>query len=232
MRAALPLIDAAMSAADARAVLERAGWRLVGTGDWSWVYADPSDEVAARVAPWDRAYRMHAELCLVHPNRYLQRIFRIDALRDGGHVVYMQRLWPADPARAEAFCVALKLGNDSGYELAAEPDGLAAFEADADLDSLRALVGDASARGAAEIPFWGGSDIRPGNVMADAAGQLKLIDPLFVSGPTIIAAIQAGQRERLAAIPRAALAAFLTIPAFDDGAEPLRQALRDMDLID
>ena len=66
---------------------------------------------------------------------------------------------------------------------------VAAFDGDADLEALRRIVSDAHDFGAANIPFWGGLDIRPGNVMADASGQLKLIDPLFVGeARTILAA--------------------------------------------
>jgi hypothetical protein len=221
--------DPANSAADARAALEPAGWSLVGTGDWSWVYASPEGGSVARVTPWDRAYRLHAETCLRHRNRYLQRIERIDELRDGGHVVFMERLWPADEARAAAFCAAIGLGNESEDAVAAPT---ADFDGDEDLAELRRIVGEERDFGAANFPFWGGLDIRPGNVMADAQGQLKLIDPLFVAGKQIVAAILAGERERLAAIPRGSLAAFLTIPVFTDGAPGLRRALVEMDLID
>jgi hypothetical protein len=220
------------SAADARAALEAGGWTLVGKGDWSWAYASPDGAIVARVTPWDRAYRLHAETCLAHTNRYLQRIDRIDDLKDGGHVVFMERLWPADEAKAAAFCVAVGLGNHSGYDLKAAPDAVEKYEDDADLAVLREIVRQAAGYGAANLPFWGGSDIRPGNVMAEAAGGLKLIDPLFVAGKAIVAAILAGERGRLAAIPRGSLAAFLTIPVFEDGAPGLRRALIEMDLID
>jgi hypothetical protein len=221
------------SAADARAALEAGGWTLVGKGDWSWAYASPDEAIVARVTPWDRAYRLHAETCLAHTNRYLQRIDRIDDLRDGGHVVFMERLWPADWARTEAFCAAIGLGNQSEETTTIAPAvDVAAFADDAELAALRRIVGEACAIGAANIAFWGGLDIQPNNVMADADDGLKLIDPLFVAGKTIVAAILAGERERLAAIPRGSLAAFLTIPVFEDRAEGLRRALIEMDLID
>jgi hypothetical protein len=226
-----PLFHAGQSAADARAALETAGWTLVGTGDWSWVYGSPEGGFVARVTPWDRAYRLHAETCLKHRNRYLQRIERIDDLRNGGHVVFMERLQLSDEARAAAFCKAIGLGNQSGWAVEAVDKAVAEYDGDADLAALRRIVAGARDEGAASLPFWGGLDIRPGNVMADAEGQLKLIDPLFVAGKEIVAAILAGERERLAAIPKGSLAAFLTIPVFTDGAPGLRQALVDMELI-
>ena len=227
-----PHFDAATSAQEARTALEHAGWTQVGVGDWSWALVSPDGQSVARVTPWDRAYRLHAEMCQAHSNRYLQRVDRIDDLRDGGHVVFMERLWPASEVLAAAFCKAIGLGNQSGWAVAATDQAVAAYDGDQELAALRRIVAAARDEGAESLPFWGGLDIRPGNVMADAAGQLKLIDPLFVAGKSIIEAILAGQRERLAAIPRGSLAAFLTIPAFDDGADGLRQKLRDLDLID
>lgn len=227
----LPRFHTNQSAAEARASLETEGWTLVGTGDWSWAYASPDGQTVARVTPWDLAYRLHAETCLVRPNGYLQRIDRMDPLKDNGHVVFMERLWPADEARAAAFCVAIGLGNQSGYVDEAPPEAVAVFDGDEDLAALRQIVSQARDVGAASLPFWGGLDIRPGNVMADAAGGLKLIDPLFVAGKEIVAAILAGERDRLARIPPGSLAAFLTIPVFTDGAPGLRQALIDMELI-
>lgn len=228
-----PPFPPATTAAHARAALEAAGWVLVGTGDWSWAYASPDAATVARVTPWDRAYRLHAATCQAHPNKYLQRIDRIDDLRDGGHVVFMERLWPADWARTEAFCAAIGLGNQGQEATTIAPAAdVATFDGDADLAALRRIVSEACESGAASIPFWGGLDIQPRNVMADAAGQLKLIDPLFVAGKTIIEAILAGERERLAAIPRGSLTAFLTIPVFEDRADGLRNALIAMDLID
>ena len=47
MTADLMSFDASMSASAARAVLEGAGWSLVGTGDWSWALASPDDHEVA-----------------------------------------------------------------------------------------------------------------------------------------------------------------------------------------
>jgi hypothetical protein len=111
---ALPTISADVTAAQALKLFEQAGWRRIGTGDWSWVLADTSDTWAARVTPFDPAYRMHAVACLTGPpNRWLPHIATIIPLHQNGYVVVMERLYPANEAAASAFCAALAIGNDS-----------------------------------------------------------------------------------------------------------------------
>jgi len=190
----------------------------------------PDGAQAARVSPWDAAYRMHAELCRDAPNRFLQRVDAILPLGAVGHVVVMERLFPAAEDAAIRLCAALGLRGDSGWR---PPDGLAlgGLDRDPDIAALRERLAAAAADGAARLPFWGGYDIRPANVMADAAGALKLVDPFFVAGPKIIAAIVARDRAALARLPEGALAAFLTIPPFENGAEALREAAAEMGLL-
>lgn len=212
-----PHIHEGASAAQALALLSAAGWREVGTGDWSWVLADPHDRLAARVTPFDPAYLLHAQAILSGPpNRWLPRVDAILPLAGDGHVVVMERLWPAAEAEAEAFCAALGIRNDSGYQLREDLD----FEAaDEDLALLRERILRLSAEGARRYRLWGGSDVRPGNVMADGAGRLKLVDPVFLRGLSVLEAIQTGQGELLADFTRQQLEAFLTIPPFKPGPE-------------
>lgn len=213
----MPHIPGAASAAEALALLLGAGWREVGTGDWSWVLADPQDRLAARVTPFDPAYRLHADAVLAGPpNRWLPRIEAISPLAGDGYVVVMERLWPAAEPQAEAFCAALGVRNDSGYQLR---EDLKFALADDDLADLRARVLALSAEGARRYRLWGGSDVRPGNVMADAGGGLKLVDPVFLRGLGVIEAIQQGRGDLLADFTRTQLEAFLTIPPFKPGAE-------------
>src|SRR5580692_8675072 len=115
MPATLP-ITPDMTAEQARAALETAGWRLAGAGDWSWVLADPEGERAARITPFDPGYRMFAEACLAGPaNRWLPEMAEIIPLVRDGYVVVMERLWPPPEADASAFCAALGIPNDTGY---------------------------------------------------------------------------------------------------------------------
>jgi len=205
-----------MTADAARAALASSGWRQIGVGDWSWVLEDPTGASAARVTPFDPAYRLHAEACLAGPvNAWSPRVDAIAPLRDDGYVVLMERLWPAEEAAAAALCARLAIGNDSGYQT---PEAGAADD-DPDLADLRDRIVRLLAEGARRYRLWGGSDIRPGNIMADAQGRLKLVDPLFLNGKKLVAAIQEGRSDLLADFTRQQLEAFSTIPPFAPGPE-------------
>lgn len=219
MAPALPVIRQGGTAGEACEALREAGWREVGRGDWCWVFADPAGEVAARVTPWDRAYRLHVEICRRHAgNPFLQRIDGVTDLAAGGYVTFMERLWPPDEAQALALCHALGFGNDSGWdwtEKAASP-----FPETPALSELRAILAEEQAEGAATLPFWSGSDISPKNVMADAAGQLKVIEAFFVSGWKIVEAIEAGAPDLPSKMTREELEAFFTIPRAIENPDP------------
>ena len=179
---------------------------------------DASGGWAARVTPFDPAYRMQAEACVSGPpNRWLPRLLTLIPLARDGYVVVMERLYPPDEAAALAFCAALAIRNDSGDA----PVPQAPFEAadDADLAVLRGRLLVLLAEGAERYRLWGGADIRPGNVMADARGQPKLIDPIFIRGRAIVEALRDGRRDLLTDFSRAELEDFLTIPVFRPGAE-------------
>ncbi|HEV2362604.1 MAG TPA: hypothetical protein VGS12_00220 [Caulobacteraceae bacterium] len=197
-------IAAEATAAEARATLIGAGWRLIGVGDWSWVFASPDGASACRVTPIDPAHRMFAEACLSRPaNRWLPAIERLLPLRRAGYMVFMERLFPADPEAAAAFCAVIAGETKMGR--------------DADMAGVRALISELGEAGARRFRLWGGADVRPGNVMADAQGWLKLVDPLYVSGREVVAAIEAGAVEALAGFAPGELEDFLTIPVFPEG---------------
>jgi hypothetical protein len=208
--------------AEARAQLAAVGWAEIAQGDWSWVHASPEGEVAVRVTPWDAAYRLHAEHCLRHAGHpHLPLVHAIAPLKHDGYAVFMQRLYPCPTPRAAAFCAALGFPRDTGIEDGEGPPDanmVAAFAVQCDVRSLRTVLDDLFAR-ASTLPFFGGADIRPGNLMQDAAGVIKVIDPVYVAGRRIHAAIVAGECAALEPVGRTNLAAFLTIPVFAPGPE-------------
>jgi len=225
---ALPHLPADTTASEARHAFERDGWRLIGTGDWSWVFADPSDAWAARITPFDPAYRMFVEFCRAGPpNAFLPHIEGMLPLARDGYIVVMARLFPVDEVAAERFCRALGIANDSGY---APPPGVPMADASGAIAALRGRLRALLAQGSRRFALWGGSDIRPGNILVDGAGQLKLIDPVFVRGKAIVAAIASGEREALRDFSRSQLEDFLTIPVFKPGAETdaLRRRIAEM----
>jgi hypothetical protein len=214
----LPAIAPHATAQEALESLAQAGWAMIGVGDWSWVLGDPSGAWAARVTPFDPACEMYARACLDGPiNRWLPRVARMLPLARDGYIVVMERLQPADEAQASAFCVALGIANDSGWTPPSDAP-LADFLGP-DLDALRSRVRALLDDGARRYRLWGGSDIRPGNIMVDPEGSLKLIDPIFIRGRAVVEAIEGGRRDHLADFSRPQLEDFLTIPVFPPGSQ-------------
>lgn len=220
-----------MSAAEASALLQAAGWREIGRGDWSWAYGHADSPWAVRLTPFDPAYALFAQACLEAPdNRWLPRVKRIVPLRRRGYATVIERLWPAPQQLAAAFCAALGLPNHSGYEIQGDTEPF--DPGDHDLVVLRETVRRLIDVGAARFALWGGSDVRPGQIMADPRGQLKLLDPVFLRGPSIVAAIAAGRADQLSDFSREDLQDFLTIPAFEagPGVQDLREQVARMNL--
>jgi hypothetical protein len=212
----LPSFPEDASVGEALAQLAAAGWREIGAGDWSRALEDPSGGRVARVTGFDPAYRMFAEECLAGPrNRWLPRFEAILPLRRDGYVAVMERLWPADRAAAAAFCRALGAVNDS-RETEGEA-GLFSFADDVDLAALSGRLRALLASGASRYRLWGGADIRPANVMTDADGALKLIDPVFIAGKDICAALRDGRADLLADFTPDQLEDFLGNPFLAPG---------------
>lgn len=218
-RSYLPVSNwAELSADDTCVRLRAAGWREIGVGHCAWVFGSPDDVWAARVTPIDVAYRIFADDCGAGPvNRFLPRIAEIVPLRRDGYVAVMERLWPVDGAMASAFCAALGIKNESGFD----PPAAGVFPGadDPDFAALRARVTAMLAKGAARYRLWGGADIKESCVMRNAAGQLKLVDPLFIAGKNICAAILAGECHLLTDLTRVQMEDFLTMPVFRDGGD-------------
>ena len=221
---------ARQSANEVRAHLLEQGWTEVGQGDWSWVLADPTDTQAARVTPFDPAYRMFADDCLQGlTNPWLPRIDAIQPVGRNGYLVLMERLWPAHETAAQTLCAAIGIGNQVGWT---NPIETLPPVVDGDLIDLRSRLTALLVKGSARFLLWGGSDVRPGNIMVTAQGQLKVVDPVFVKGLEIFAAIRDGQANKLADFTRDQLEDYLTIPVFPPGPETdaLRAKLAAMEL--
>lgn len=214
----------------ARAHLEERGWQVIGAGDWATVLGHPDGEWCVRLAPADPAYRLVADDLLAGPpHRWLPRVAAVLTLAGAAYAVLIERLFVPDPAIARAFCAALGLPsvNDDDMEEAVVP-GLVDPD-DPDLAVLRRRLSAVASRGAARYPrLWGGSDVRPGNVLADAAGSPRLVDPFFLTGAGISAALRAGDRATLDELDPAEVEGYLRLPCFHrehdryDGVEELR----------
>ncbi len=214
----VPALNGYTSHRDALASFEAAAWRQVARGDWARVLASPDRRRVARVVPFDPGWRLHLRACLDHPtNPYLPRIHWHTDLASGGLVAVMDRLEEAPEGEAIELCGALGdtefLGRTTtDTERVAFARRLAADET---LPELRAILDGILTEGRRTLPFFGGLDVRPGNVMRDRAGQLQLIDPCFVDGRKLIAGIFEDAEAVASTYPPAHLRAFLEIPVFD-----------------
>jgi hypothetical protein len=185
------------------------------------------------VAPFDPAYALHVRTCLAHPEvRAFQRIDWRCPLAPAGELVVMERLGPADPDRAREFCCIL---GETGC-LDREPDDrarLAFAEArlgDPALRRLFELLRATAREGARRLGWFGGLDVRPSNLLADAAGRLVLIDPYFVAGPRLIPAILGDVEAVGRHYGSEELRGFLEIAAFEeerDAPGPVLAKLRE-----
>jgi hypothetical protein len=202
----------------ARRKLAAAGWPELAHGDWAWVHGSPDGEQVARVCAFDPAYRLHVEACLAHPDEtHFQRIDAFAELAPVGDLVVMERLFPADEARAQTLCDAIER------------------ETSPELRPLMEILTETAARGARTLGWFGGLDVRPGNTMQDATGQLKLIDPYFVAGPKLLAAMKEDIEAVAKHYTRTQLSALLEIAAFevneypDAGADDLRAVVAGLE---
>ena len=167
---------------------------------------------------------------LEHPEQpHFQRIDAVLELAPAGQLVAMEYLAPPDPQGAREICG--RVGEARGLEPPATDDERLAFARDREASpALRGLFETlrATAReGARTLGCWGGLDVRPGNVLQDARGVHKLVDPYFVAGLKLIPAILEDAARVARWYSREALEGFLEIavfePEMDEPGEVLRQ---------
>jgi hypothetical protein len=211
-------IEPGMHHRDARRALESLGWCWHAQGDWSQVYVSPGGDQVARVAPFDPAYALHVRACLAHPEiGWSQRIDGHCPLAPAGEIVVMERLEPANEEAASLLCC--RLGQTKHLEAEPSNDERERFEAerraDPALTALFDLLQETAAEGARLLGWFGGLDVRPGNVMQDRRGQLKLIDPYFVAGKDLIPAMLADIEDVANHYTREELRGFLEISVFE-----------------
>jgi hypothetical protein len=222
MSRGLPDVPPSCDHREARARLEEQGWRWHAHGDWAHVHVSPDGSRVARVAPFDPAHALHVDTCLAHPEvAWFQRIDWRAPLAPAGEIVVMERLEPAEREAASRLCCQLGRTNHLGRE--PSPGELATWqaerEADPGLQRLHGILAETAASGARRLGWWGGLDVRPGNVMQDASGQLKLLDSCFVAGRELIAALLRDAEAVARCYSTAELRGFLEIAAFDDERE-------------
>jgi hypothetical protein len=161
------------------------GWSVCGVGDWATVWRSPDGFQVARVCPCELAYEVFVELCRNLAGHALLPRIDFDApLRGGGRLTVMEFLRPADGPEVEAVMKRWQAAE------ACDPVSAIRFEAER-LDGVAAGV----------IPYWGGVDLNPGNVMIDLAGQVKFVDLFYAAGEKVFAALLDNPGEFAALIP-------------------------------
>ncbi len=229
----LPGISSDLNHWQAREVLVSLGWKWLARGDWAQVYASPDESQVARVAPFDPAYALHVRTCLAHPDvRFFQRIDWHCDLEPAGQIVVMERLEAPDEDRASRLCCLL--GRIKHLEREPGREEVAAWKAerkrDPELVALFEVLSAAAAEGERTLGWFGGLDVRPGNLMQDRTGQQKLIDPYFVAGLKLIPAMLEDIEAVGKHYSQGELRGFLEIAEFEDEREdpgPVLQQLRE-----
>lgn len=149
-----------------REFLEERAWEYAGEGDWAIALRSPSRRLVVRISPFDPAWSYHVDLFRADPDGPFPMLHWTSDLEGGGTVAALEPLTPVDPEIGEDF-----LGRLEAYD-----------DIDDDLARTRAAIARTDARGRAKIPWWGGRERNPENVMRDGAGRLKLIEAFYVDG--------------------------------------------------
>ncbi|MQM24439.1 hypothetical protein [Glycomyces albidus] len=162
-----------------------AGWNVCGIGDWAFVWRSPDGRLVARVCAFEPGYGVFVELCRALPGHSMLPRIRFDAeLAGGGRLTVMEALRPASAEERESVL--------ARWEAAAPDDPVSAVRAEAErLD----------AEAAQRIPFWGGLDRNPGNVMRRSDGGLVLVDLFYANGLEIYRALVGDPAKVAAAFP-------------------------------
>ena len=162
-----------------------AGWDVCGVGDWAVVWRAPDGSRVARVCAFEPAYEVFVALCRnLNGHPMLPRVDFDAPLHGGGRLTVMEFLLPAEADEAKRVV--------ERWDAALPDDPVTAVRREA--ERL-----DAEARAA--VPFWGGLDRNPGNVMRRAAGDPVLVDLFFAEGLEIYKVLMEDPAAIAAAFP-------------------------------
>jgi hypothetical protein len=180
-------------------VLQDAGWRQCGVGDWAVVLASPCGRFAARISPFDPVAPYTRELFeLAASTRQVPALHASVELDGGAVCTVMERLHPVDAELGAAFFCWLEARQPEVVELAGAID----------------LV---LARARRELPWCGPLDPNPSNVMRRADGALVLTDPFYADGPNLYASLLIDPMKVARAIPQERRCHMFELPLAESG---------------
>jgi hypothetical protein len=167
----------------ARLVID--GWSVCGVGDWATVWRSPDGFLAARVSPFELAYEVFVEMCQnLVGHELLPRIDFDAPLAGGGRLTVMEFLVPAEGPEAEVVIERWEAARDG------DPVGVVRLEAER-----------LNEKAAGAVPYWGGIDLNPRNIMLDVSGQVKVVDLFYCPGHEVFGALGDRPEEFAAQIP-------------------------------
>jgi len=178
------------------AELATAGWVPCGVGDWAVALRSPEGTVAARVCPFDPAYRAFVDLCReCAGNRWLPRIELAAGLEGGGSVVVLEFVAPVDHPVHGQFAEQWR-----------------ARAGDAEFEEVRRAAQMIDAEYRESTPWWGRCDLDDAHIFRAADGRPVLIDVFCMAGTELYRAILEDVAEVHRRIPREQMRYALEIP--------------------
>ncbi len=177
------------------AELATAGWVPCGVGDWAVALRSPQGTLAARVCPFDPAYRAFVDLCReCAGNRWLPRIELAAGLEGGGSVVVLEFVAPVDHPVHGQFAEQWR-----------------ARAGDAEFQQVRRAAQMIDAEYRESTPWWGRCDLDDARIFRAADGPV-LIDVFCMAGTELYRAILEDVAEVHRRIPRERMLYTLEIP--------------------
>ena len=182
---------------DAERLFRGAGWAPCGAGDWAIALRAPDGSAAARISPFDPTgpyaaalYRQGAH------SRQVPALFAHRRLAGGGDLQILEWLQPVPHSEAAAFHQAI-------------------IDRVPPVAELADIIDRLHQQARQELPWCGGLDHNPANVMRAADGRLVVLDLFYADGANlyeiafanpdlVVARIPEAERRFMTEIPLAA----------------------------
>lgn len=191
---------AGLTYADACLQLEENGYERIAEGDWAYVYTSPDTSRVIRITPYDPAYLLFVYTCWSRRHANLPVHSALIRLVGSGYAVEMPRYMPGDETLRAGFIAALQAAMN-------------AEERSSELAALAQTLRRGLDLGQQTVPYFGGIDWNPDNVMLDGDTP-KFVDGFMQNGSAIAKDMDHGAA---LALTQAEIDSFLQIPYYRRG---------------